>query len=419
MGTPGLPLELLQAAVRALEIHNHYQRAADSLGLNLSTFRSRISTARTMGIVPAHEPEPIEHRDILKLRRLTDDNAGLKRHILKLERELNEKEDFRKAAFGLADSEVNRAQIECPSEKPHSSIDIPLLMTSDFQYGEVVMADEMDGLNAYSPAIAHTRFDRLIKAASSLISTHVNKPAYPALYYCRLGDSISGRIHDELAESNGLSDVECVNDLVGMESDGINAMYKAAKAATKQRSIKIRVISIPGNHGRVTKKPRSKGYVRHNLETLLAWQIEREFKNVPDIEFITPMSGDVYEKIYNTNFLFSHGDRLGSRGGTGFIGAAATILRGVHKTRQQYAGIGKYVDYVALGHYHTSMFLPHAVVNNNLCGFNEYARDLRFEAAPPSQNLIFVHPRFGITIRREIILEENTADGRPWHSFNS
>ncbi len=312
--------------------------------------------------------------------------------------------------FDLGAQPITRSQIPLPPGKSASSIDIPVLLTSDFQYGEHIRPDEMDGINEYTPAIAQRRYKYLIQSACSLISEHVPNPAYPGIYLWRGGDAISGRIHDELAESNAISDPECVRDLVGMEAEGINTLHKAALKATKQRSIKFRVLSIPGNHGRTTRKPRAKGYVRMSLESIIAWEIEREFKNVSDVEFTTPMSGDIYEKIYNTPLLFTHGDRIGSRGGTGFIGAAATIMRGVHKTRQQYAGLGKAVKYVIVGHFHEPMWLPHAIVNGTMSGFGEYARDLRFEAGPPVQNLFFVHPRWGITTRREISLEDLIGD---------
>lgn len=420
MGKP-LSQEQIAATIKAqAKYPDNLAAASRSLGIGHHSYSVRLQSLENRGIklapvtastVGSAVDEQRAHRKHL------DDLVVLRSENKRLSRELNERDEYRASVFGLVAENPPRENIKPPNNAKGGTIDIPVLLASDFQYGETVRADEMDGINAYNPTIAQRRYRYLIQSAISLMTDHIPKPAYPAVYYARLGDAISGRIHDELAETNSLADTECVNDLIGMEADGINELHKAAIRATKQRSVRIEVRSIPGNHGRTTHKPRSKGYVRHNLETLIAWGLEREFKKTSDINFVTPMSGDIYESIYHTPFLFTHGDRIGSRGGTGFIGAAATIMRGIHKTRQQYAGIGKPVRYACLGHFHQHMFLPNAVVNNNLCGFNEYARDLRFEAAPPSQTLFMVHPRWGMTARREIILEDRTADGRSWNNL--
>lgn len=418
MGTR-LSQEQINATIAAqAKYPGNMSAAARALGIGHHTYSVRLDGLRDKG----HKLVPVPKsglgatvNETLAYQKQTDDLLALRNENTRLARALNEQSDYRASVFGLGAQAPPRTPITPPKFSKDGTIDIPVLLTSDFQYGERVRADEMDGLSSYSPEIAQRRYKYLIESTASLISEHVQNPSYPAIYLWRGGDAISGRIHDELAETNSLTDTECVRDLVGMESDGINALHQAALKATKTRKITVRVLSIPGNHGRTTKKPRSKGYVRHNLETLIAWDIEREFKRSSDIEFVTPMSGDIYEKIYNTSFAFTHGDRIGSRGGTGFIGAAATIMRGIHKTRQQYAGIGKPARYVVLGHYHDPMWLPHGIVNGTLCGPSEYSRDLRVEARPPSQSLFFVHPKWSVTTRREIILEHKTADGRDWH----
>lgn len=364
---------------------------------------------------PTLAPELSEVDSVkLSLRRALDDNKALRESIIKLERSLYSQRALQDTIAGMSDKPLKRREIRFKDTLLKSAIDIPVILSSDIQYGERILFDEMDGINEYSPEIAQRRYRFQIQTSIDLMTTHINKPSYPAIYVFRLGDSISGRIHDELAETNSLSDPECVRDLTAMEADGIDAVLRAAKKATGQRKVIVRVCSIPGNHGRVTKKPRSKGYVRHNWELTLAFNLAREFKSSPEVEFVTPMSGDIYEKIYNTSFGLTHGDRIGSRGGTGFIGAAATVLRGTHKTRQMFAGVGKPVQYVVMGHFHDPMWMAHSIVNGCVPGYSEFARDLRFEPASPSQSMFFVHPQWGVTTRREILLEKATADGRPW-----
>ena len=114
------------------------------------------------------------------------------------------------------------------------------------------------------------------------------------------------------------------------------------------------------------------------------------------ISFYAPKSGEAYFYLCVYHFLATHGDRIGSRGGQGFIGCSATIARGQHKTRQAYAQIGLPVDWLLIGHFHTPMLLEHTIANGTTVGYSQYARDLRLEPSYPSQTLFFVNEIDGV-----------------------
>ena len=116
-----------------------------------------------------------------------------------------------------------------------------------------------------------------------------------------------------------------------------------------------------------------------------------------NVSFYIPKSGEAYFELYGCNFLATHGDRIGSRGGQGFIGCSATIARGQHKTRQAYAQIGKPVDWMLIGHFHTPMQLEHTIANGTTVGYSQYARDLKIEPSYPSQTLFYVNDKYGVT----------------------
>lgn len=92
--------------------------------------------------------------------------------------------------------------------------------------------------------------------------------------------------------------------------------------------------SIRGN----THKPRYKGAAVTNYDWLLYCLLQRYFKRQPglcdQITFQIPEAFDVRYKVFNRRFMLTHGDRLGARGGDGFIGAMGPIMRG----RARYAG---------------------------------------------------------------------------------
>jgi hypothetical protein len=227
----------------------------------------------------------------------------------------------------------------------------------------------------------------------------MGKPNYPGIVYARLGDMVSGEIHDELSQTNDLHSIEGVRFLADMESEGIERLAKAFG--------RVHVVTTPGNHGRTTRKPHAKRFAETNYDTLSAWILESNFKRDDRITFQTPESGDALLPIFGYNILCTHGDRIGSRGGEGFIGPAATIARGVKRVRDYYNTLGTRIDVVLLGHFHTKLELEHSFTNGSLSGTSEYSKSGRMEPSVPSQWLLFVHPEHFITARWPIYLEDD------------
>jgi hypothetical protein len=145
-------------------------------------------------------------------------------------------------------------------------------------------------------------------------------------------------------------------------------------------------------------------------DQLAIWTIEKYFsaKGEKRISFVTPPSGDAYYSLFDTHYLLTHGDRIGSRGGQGFVGPAATIARGIQKVRQQFARMGKPINFVLTGHFHVAMDLPNGIANGCLAGFSEYAKsELRAEPEPPTQTMFWTHPKWGLTTIRRIRVDHD------------
>ena len=341
---------------------------------------------------------PAEHPRDRQVRRHLDQINSLTKQLRDMQRQANADDDLRRAVFGLADQTLTPPDwLDAKPSKTSGITGVPILFTSDFQFGETVRADEMSGINEYNPTVAERRYKLLIDKTIELSFRHMVKPNYPGMVYIRGGDAVSGEIHDELQRTNTLEAIPAVNRLVEIEAAGLERCAKEFGA--------VHVISVPGNHGRAHRKPYSKRYVATNYDTLSAWMLEKWFRKDGRLTFHTPGSGDAEISIYGWNFLLTHGDRIGSRGGGGFIGPAATITRGMKKIVDYYATLGKIVDHVLVGHFHTSLELEHGWANGSLPGMTEYGRDGRFRPAPPKQWLLFVHPDYGVTARWPILLE--------------
>ena len=137
-----------------------------------------------------------------------------------------------------------------------------------------------------------------------------------------------------------------------------------------------------------------------------------------NITFYTPKSGEAYFELNGFNFLATHGDRIGSRGGQGFIGCSATIARGQHKTRQAYSQIGKPIDWLLIGHFHTPIQLEHTIANGTTVGYSQYARDLKLEPASPSQTLFYVNDVYGVVDVSRIYVADLEKDRQLYFRSN-
>lgn len=287
-----------------------------------------------------------------------------------------------------------------------------VLMISDVHMGEVIDKSQMGGRNSFDKKICSDRLERLFQGVVKMGTTHWSGPPPGVIYVILGGDLISGEIHDELAKSNDLLAIPAVKELATYLISGLDLLLKSFDC-------EIRVVSIPGNHGRTTRKPESKGFVLNSYDTLVAWMIEGWFtaKGTKKISFSSPASGDALIGICGWNFLFTHGDRIGSRGGMGMIGPVATIARGMQRVIQDYAAEQIVVDYVIVGHFHTSCELEQGFANGCLSGPSEYSRSGRMRSSPPSQWLLSVHPIHGVARRWKILVGDSSEGticaGRP------
>jgi hypothetical protein len=331
-------------------------------------------------------------------------DARIRREHRSMSKQLAAEADIREAVFGLSREKVAVPDWEI-QETAHSSDIVPMLLTTDQHVGEVVDREEMEGLNEYDTSVFIRRNRNMVERALSILDAR--NDTYPCFVYLFGGDSISGDIHEELSQTNDLTSHRSVLLVVEETCRNLEVLL--------ERFPRVIFIAVPGNHGRTTRKPTAKRYAELNYDTLAAMMIERHFmaKGERRIEFRYPGSGDAVFSVYGRKMLLTHGDRIGSRGGTGFIGPAATIMRGAQKVFQQYAGIGVQLDTILHGHFHYRMWADGIISNSALIGFNEYARAMiRARFQPPSQTLVLVHPKWGVIDAPPVFVDD--VQPRDW-----
>lgn len=331
--------------------------------------------------------------------RLQDANS----RVSSLTSRVTDAENIREGVFGLTkyiqkmpDWILERSSA---SDTPHTAV----LVTSDFQWGEVVNKSNMDGINEFNVAIAEERYQLLINRTIDLAFEHLPKNKYNGLVLLRLGDTVSGDIHEDLRTSNELSAIPAVRSVVRAEQWGVGQLTDAFG--------NVHVISVPGNHGRYQIKPPTK-HIEANYDSLASWWLESLFEEDDRISWQTPDSTDAVFHMHGRKYVATHGDNIGSRGGQGFIGPAATIMRGMKKTMDEYARRGHAISKMFVGHFHTAYDLGYGWSNGSLPGYSEFARVNRMTPEPPVQWLIFFHPKYGDTSQWKIKLA-NEPKGSP------
>jgi hypothetical protein len=324
------------------------------------------------------------------------DEAHSRKALEALRKDIDTAMSDREFLFGMTSKEIKDPKWTVRKSPGKKSEHIAVLMASDFQWGEVISPERMGGINEFNIKIAQERYKKLIERTIDISFNHLPNNTYAGIIYMRLGDMVSGDIHDDLNESNEAHAVEAVRSVVASELWGIKELVKAFG--------KVHVISVPGNHGRTTRKPQSKRGAVDNYDTLSAWWLESMFGPSKDVTFYTPESGDALFSLYGRRYLATHGDRIGARGGQGFIGPAATILRGMKKTFDTYAGMKTPITKMFIGHFHVAYELDYGWSNGSLPGYSEFARDGRMKPEEPTQWLIFFHKKYGATSRWSIRL---------------
>lgn len=399
-----LPVEQLREVLSKTK--GNVSRTAEALNISRSTLDSIIDRERLRPFLDEIRQKARPTYDISDIPEQEEServNSEFWRKRFKdTKKELAYVSRMRESLFDLSEPSLKLPRW---TAKPHKAgLDIPVLFTSDFQWGEVIDRDEMGGINAFDLRIAKNRYRQLISSTID-ICHNFRQGDYPGIIYLRGGDSISGDIHDELQRTNEVPSTGQVLDLFGEELRGIELLA--------EHFGKVVVISVAGNHGRLTKKPIAKKYAEWNFDHMLSLMLEKACTS-KDVTFLTPTSSEAYFQLYGVRFLLTHGDRIGSRGGTGFIGPIATITRGAKKTRDAYATMGKLIDYVLIGHFHTSAWGPGFIANGSLPGYNEYAASIKATPEPPCQTLYFVNKKYGMNEIRRIVLEDDTAYTGKW-----
>lgn len=358
---------------------------------------------------PQEEVDPLvlERR---KNERLMEENAQLRKAIRIAHKDEDSAEKIRESIYKISAYSGNSDTWRFDPTPPGLP-GVPLALASDWHWGEVVNPIEVGGLNEFNTEIAISRAQQMVQKIIDLSFQYMVNPQYPGIVFGLGGDMISGDIHEELQDTNDRYTFQTIQDLFDHLCPAISLLA--------DHFGNVFVPAVVGNHGRDTRKPRTKGRVYTSFEWHLYCMLERFFENDKRIHFMVPGETDAYFRVYDHRFLLTHGDSLGVKGGDGIIGSIGPIMRGAMKVGRSYAQIGKDFDTIMMGHWHQYISLRGLEVNGSLKGYDEFARlFLRAPYEPPTQNLFFLHSDYGVTAKWPIYLApKRHRTELPWLSI--
>lgn len=400
--------EVVKVTVAAFLAHDRNQsHTAAALKVSRGRVQDHIRAAKERGLLPALDatlptftaPAPKDNSDPIRLRAANDENQRLRLALKEAERRAADAENHRAGVLGLPQEPARlqpRFLRKGAGGRGRQSV---VLHLSDLHVGEVVEKSEVSGVNSYNTEIAQKRIGRLFETASVLTTS-----AWPAsdgaperVNVLLGGDLISGAgLHPEHAETDAGTAFEQVKWAAEYISGGVLRLHEALRTRFK-RPVEIHCISVVGNHGRSTPgKPRTKLVTLQSYDTLVADFVEAALRHVPTIRHFQPRGFDAYFDVAGWPVLLTHGDRMGSGGGTGFIGPMATIIKGHRKIVDTEYRQRRPVRWVFTGHFHTTGVTPFGFANGSGIGFGEFAKSIRADPEPAQQNMVVFHERYGM-----------------------
>jgi hypothetical protein len=299
---------------------------------------------------------------------------------------IEEQEKQVEVALALADAQATLSKVPKIKSGPGGSA-VAFAIASDWHVEETVDPRNVNGLNAYDLDIARDRVRQFFQKVVRITEIQRAGTKIDTLVLALLGDLMTGYIHEELRETNGLSPTETVLWLQDEIASGLALLEKHYER-----------IIIPcsfGNHGRNTFKPRHATGAKNSYEWMLYHILA---KNFPQYEWRIADGYHNYLEVDGRVVRFHHGDDLKYQGGVGGL----TIP--VEKAIAQWNRAIK-ADLDVFGHWHQSQQNPKWISNASLIGHNAYAIAIKAGFEPPSQTFFLMDAKRGRTVTAPIYLD--------------
>lgn len=254
-------------------------------------------------------------------------------------------------------------------------------LASDWHSEETILPETVNGLNEFNLEIADARITKFFQSIVRLTEIERAGVKIDNLVLSLLGDMMTGYIHEELEEMNGLTPTETVLWLRKRIASGIRFLLKNGGFK------KITVTCNYGNHGRNTKKPRHATGASNSYE----WMLYHILKDdLPEVDWVIADGYFLFLEVYGRLFRLHHGDNVQYQGGIGGLTIPCEkAIASWNKSRQVYMDL--------FAHHHQAMQNPRWMCNGSLIGYGPYSLAVKAGFEHPQQTYFLVDSKRGRT----------------------
>ena len=342
----------------------------------------------------------LAHGDMIVDAPVENDPPIREKHLTK--EELEEQREFEQFKQYKAVKELDFEVYDMKPIKGYTAgYRYAVALFSDAHIEESVKPETVNWLNEYNIDIA----ERRIKTYFANLANCLKQDGVTELIFGSLGDTISGYIHEELAQTNGLTPIEATLKAQSLIYSGLHYLCCEAGIKTLKR---IRFVGIVGNHSRTTKKMQHANGRKMSYEWLMYQNIKQQCENTKlPIDFYIPDSDvAVVKTVDKRTFLMMHGWQI-KGGGTNTV---CGIYPALNRLSMKYQKIF-HQDRIFLGHFHNSVNMPNAVVNGSVISYSPFSLANGFEYERPQQQYIVYDTNInGELLSRQIYCSEDEHD---------
>lgn len=272
---------------------------------------------------------------------------------------------------------------------------LAVFCNSDWHAYEIVKSGEVNGLNSYNPVICRDSVETSTRFFVKQTQACRGNTKVTQAMVCYLGDLITGHLHLDQVENNYGTPLEEVMFVIDLIVGQLSYILKHGKFE------EITVVTVDGNHSRLTEKPRKTNRVHHSLEWLIFQFVKRHFEKLGETRLKFSISTGIHNYValnYGVNkrtpngllWRLTHGDvGISYRGGVG--GISIPVNRQIRVWDE-----GQKADLTIFGHLHTAEAnLKRYLAVGSLIGVTP--NGLRFGYEPPTQAMLTVEKTKGIT----------------------
>lgn len=407
--------EILADAERRHAAGESWQQIAESLGDTAPGARERLRSMvkaqrrklRAAGIEPvttqpAPEPPSVPQQvqaqrerarlraDIAELKRLTERRAWME----------EVRDAIREAGLTLEPPELRPEALQQGPFDP----EVAVLLLSDLHVGQHTDARINAGW-VQTIEVTENQMRRLGDTVLRIWDIQRRSIPWRELVILMMGDGVEG-------SNMRPSQHRIVDPLVAQQSAALGRMIGELVQRCLTVFEKVTVESVPGNHSRVSEKPGNAGLDVLGPENSWDWvsvafaeEILRPAISEGRVTVRNHGAFYAVTEVAGKRIIFEHGSTL--RGGGSFGGIP---YYAIDRAAAAYRDLEGPYDILALGHYHRPYVLPVgygslAIGNGALPPTTPFVASAKHSHVRPSQTLLSIHPKKGVTMIRHLYLD--------------